>query len=612
MNVKKIPLIFFILFVIICPIMQFKGISSFHQLPSGIYGADYYYQMGSVNHIRYGGNPFESSSMEGGIPGYFPLYGILCAGFCNVFNFDTLHGMLYFSIVVFVMACIVWFYLFRTLFKNDWIALIGVLLANGNLMPILKYTPFTSQIMVPLFILSLYMVFKERKIEYYVLLGIIYGLFAISHMVAFIGATIILFVFLIYQLFEMYHANNIPSKNLKNTTINELIKKWGLLGLISAPLLLLYWYKPLFVYHLKMGYYDRVHMDTPDFARFDVQISFLINTIKKYLFKFNTLKSGIVSALIVFGVFGYLTSENSTLKKFFAVLLAGSLFATFSYFITEPLLHMNFIPTYMSGFYINSCMLIFSLFGLSYAGRFMKGNDSILYVLLFLVLFTNSLYNYDNYLQNDKWVVNIGKYYLPPQYIELEKYLINNTDLNDVILSTKELSFAVNSVSGRKVMVNKWAQTANPYENMPERDMDASIILYGNDTKEKLKLIKKYNVKYIYWNIYWTNSEYIYNKSTMDIISYRDFLLTLDTPENRKKLDKYNVSYYPEHTWMDPACAGEHIRKFDILIISPKNYYNNTNPWKPDLNQYLEEVWSYSENGQKIAVLYKVKVYDDE
>ena len=39
-----------------------------------------------------------------------------------------------------------------------------------------------------------------------------------------------------------------------------------------------------------------------------------------------------------------------------------------------------------------------------------------------------------------------------------------------------------------------------------------------------------------------------------------------------------------------------------------ENYNNLTHPWKSDINQYLEEVWSYSERDQKIAKLYKINL----
>ncbi|WP_456418655.1 hypothetical protein [Methanocaldococcus infernus] len=598
-NYKKLPILLLIFYIIFGAILQYEGISQFKSLPSPIYGGDYYCQMGAINHIRYGGNPLESSAILDSIPGYLPMYGFLCAQFCNLFNFDTLHGMLYFSVLLFIIASVIWFVLFRTLFRDDWIALIGVVLANGiNSYPILKYTSFTLKIMLPLFILALYLSFKERKLVYYIFLGIIYGLLTLSHMVCFIGATLIILVFLAYEFIK------------NKESYKEILKNWMVFGIVSLPILMLYWYKPIFVYHLHRPY-DRIHMDTPDFGRLDIQIKFLFDTIANYLFNFKSLENIVLTIFLWLGIYRYFKIENSELKEFLKLFALGSIISTFSYFITEPILKINFIPTYMSSFYIWVTCILFSSLGLYFTKEYLKLHEENLkkitiYGMIFLLLLGNVTFGFMNYINNNKWA-NVGKQPIAPWYLSLQSYLLNNTNVNDVILSTKELSFAINAISGRKVMVYRWAQLNNPYINLPQRDLDAAIILYGNDTKKKLELIKKYHVKYLYWDIYWINSEFQFDKNGR-LVGIYDPLMTLDKPEYRKELEKYGVKYIPLYFWIDPAVRGDNIRKFHILIISPENYYNYTHPWKPDLDKYLVEVWNYTYKGKKIAVLYKVKL----
>ena len=603
MNIKdKIPVLLLILYIILGMFIQYNGISEFKSLPSPIYGGDYYYQMGVIWHIREGGNPLESSSMIGGMPGYLPVYGYLCAKFCDLFNLDTMKGMFYFSIVLFVVASVIWFYLFRVLFKDDWIALIGVVLANGiNAYPILKYTPFTHQIMIPLFILALYLAFKERRIIYYALLGLVYGLLTLSHMVAFVGATLIILTFLIYEIYK--------NKDDILSYLKENVKNWGIFGVVALPILMLYWYKPIFVYHLHRPY-DRLHMDVIDFGRLDVQISFLIEMIKTYLLNFSSIGGFINTILVWIGLYAFYNSKEDALKEFIKVFGIGSIFATFCYFITEPLLKMHFVPTYMHNFYLWATAIIIGLYGLNYIMERYNLNELnkkvVIFGLLFIILFANSTYAFVNYVNNDRWA-NVGKHPMPEMYVSLQHYLLKNTDVNDVILSTKELSFAINSISGRKVMVNRWAHQNDPYINLPQRDMDAAIILYGNDTKKKLELIKKYNVSYLYWDYYWINPEFQFDKYGR-LVGILDPLITYDTEENRRYLDKYGVKYIPMYFWVDPSTRYDNVRKFHILVISPQNYYNFTNPWKPDLNKYLVEVWNYTYNGKKIAALYKINI----
>ncbi|WP_456373817.1 hypothetical protein [Methanocaldococcus sp.] len=602
MSIKsKLSILLLILYIILGAFIQYNGISQFKSLPSPIYGGDYYYQMGVIWHIREGGNPLESSSILGGIPGYLPVYGYLCAKFCDLFNLDTMKGMFYFSIVIFIVSSVIWFYLFRVLFKDDWIALIGVVLANGiSSYPILKYTNFTHQIMLPLFVIALYLTYKERKIIYYALLGLIYGLLTLSHMVAFIGATLIILIFIVYEIYK--------NRDKIIDYLKENIIKWGVFGIIAVPILMLYWYKPLFIYHLHRPY-DRLHMDIIDFGRLDVQIMFLFDMIKTYLLNFSSIGNIISTLLVWLGIYAYYKSENSIEKEFIKIFGIGSLFATFCYFITEPLLKIHFVPTYMHRFYLWLLAILIGLFGLKYIKERFKLYDNkniIVFGVLFILLFANTTFAFVNYINNNKWA-NVGKQPLPEMYKSLQHYLLTHTNVNDVILSTKELIFMIHAISGRKVMVIRWAQLNDPYIDLSQRDVDAAIILYGNNTKKKLELIKKYHIKYLYWDYNWISSEFEFDRYGR-LIGIYDPLMALDKPKYREELDKYGVKYIPIKFWLDPANRNKYVRKFNVLIISPQNYYNFTNPWKPDLNKYLVEVWNYTYNGKKIAVLYKINI----
>jgi hypothetical protein len=588
-------------------IIQHRATSGFKSLPSPIYGGDYYHQMGCIIHIREGGNPLLSSTLPEGSPGYLPLYSFLCASFSDLCNLKTIKGMFTFSLFLYAVATILWFCFFSAVFENNWISLAGTALANGlNAYPILKYTPFTHQVMLPLFLLCLYLTITHKKTRYYISLAIIYGLLTLSHIVAFVGATLILLTFLLFELYENKHQ--IPAY------ISSNIKNWVLFLCISIPVVMLYWYKPIFVHHLKSTY-DRIHMDTPDFARLDVQITFLFDTIKSYFFNFNDIFTSLKTIFLWIGLYSLFSGKSGQYKaptsenRFILQLLTGSFIATFCYFITEPVLKMNFIPTYMQRFYISTITIILMLKGLKFIYQSINLNvrmAALISSLLFIALYLNSVFAFQHYIQHDQWVKN-AKNPVHEIYQSLQKYLFTHTDVNDVILSTKELSFAVNAVSGRKAMVNRWAQQNNPYADIPQRDLDAAKILYGNDINEKLNLIRKYNISYLYWDYFWIRSEFNIN-SKLQITGIFDPLLTLDRDYYRKQLDRAGVKYLAMNFWLDPACRQENIRKFNLLIVAPQNYASFTMPWKPDLNKYLHEVWAYKKQGQKLAVLYKIEL----
>ena len=73
-------------------------------------------------------------------------------------------------------------------------------------------------------------------------------------------------------------------------------------------------------------------------------------------------------------------------------------------------------------------------------------------------------------------------------------------------------------------------------------------------------------------------------------------------------LENNDVNYFRREAWIDAGNRRPEVKKFDLLMISPENYYNFTHPWHPNLDPYLEEVWSYEQTGQKIAKLYKIKI----
>jgi len=599
----KIPFLLLIFYIIFGLFLQYTGTSEFRSLPSPIYGGDYYYQMGSVNHILSGGNPFESSSMLGGIPGYLPLYGMLCAGFCKIFGLDAFHGMIYFSLVIFTLGSFIWYFTFKKIFENEWISVIGVVLANGiSVYPILKYTPFTKEIMIPLFIFSLYLAYTNKKMINYGFLGVIYGLLAISHTVAFVGATLIIATFVIYEIYKKYELDKI--KGIKEY-LKENWKNLGVFTVFGIPISLLYWYKPVFAYKLHQVNNLLVWNVGRDWFDLKVQINFLFEIMRSYLFNFGSLNATITSVLVLVGIYQIYKLEKNIEKNFLKVFGRGCIFATFSYILTIPLLSMHFVPDYMASYYLSALSILLILFGLKNTIKtsFYDLKSNFPFMIVFIVFLVFSSNSFTDHIENDQWAQS-GKNQFPTYYGSLQDYLLENTNVEDTILSTKELSFAVNSFSGRKLVVNRWAQQNDPYMDMSERDIDAALILYGNNTEKKLELIEKYNIKYIYWDYYWINSEYKFDTNG-NIAGIYDPMIAFYSEDSEKKLVENGVKYSVMDWWVDPSMHDT--KKFNLIIISPENYKNAEQPWNYNLDEYLEEVWSYSDNGKKISVLYKIK-----
>ena len=120
-------------------------------------------------------------------------------------------------------------------------------------------------------------------------------------------------------------------------------------------------------------------------------------------------------------------------------------------------------------------------------------------------------------------------------------------------------------------------------------------------------MIKKYDIKYFYWDYYWVQSEFYFDNQGK-LTSWFDPLILFYSEEKERILKENDIKYFIQTTWVDPAIKGEGIPKFKLIFISPENYYNNTHPWGKNLDLYMDEVWSYNQQNQKIAKLYKISI----
>jgi len=608
---KHLPIILLFLIVSIVFFLNWGVIQEYKQLPSPIYGGDYYYQMGNVIHFMKGGGFIESSSLVDAMPTYLPIYSVLVAGFSNLFALTAMKGMLIFGVFLISLSFFIWYFLFKKIFKNDWLALLGSVLIVGIGNIIIKYGPFSFNIIFPFFVYALYSVFVHNRKKDFIFLSLIYSLLLFSHMAMFMGATLMIILYFLYCLILAYKENKFPGIL---TYFHNNYLKWLIFIGISVPLLLIYWFKPLFLYHLNMSYYDRGHMDFPDLALLSIQFITLKKTIINHFLKFSTFRNIILSLLSLMGVFFFLffkIKKFDKVRRFVKFFVLSSFIAAFSYFITEPVISMNFVSIRIINFFVVfSCILLpiyalktlFTLAKKKYKINKIYFNIVIFFIIIILLIVgINKFVEYKNNYQWNK----VGKTEMNPLYQDLSKYL-ENIPQDKVVVSTKELSFVVNSISGLKSVTSRWAQSGDPFTDIPGRDLDTAIILYGNNTNRKLELIKKYNITYLYWDYYWIRSEFVFDEDGK-LQNVFDPLIVLNRKEYRNQLDENGIKYIAMNTWLDPSQKKEDIRTFDILMVTQNNYANDSHPWTYDLDPYLEEVWNYDRNNVSYGKLYKFK-----
>jgi len=605
------PVLFLLLVAAILAVSTYGTVGRFRSLPSPLYGGDLYYQQGVVEHILAGGNPLASSSIRGGVPGYLPLYPTLVAAFAFLFRLTAYDGLRYFAVLIAFLTPLAWYLPFRKLTGSAWWSVIGSLalvyigsVMNGMLaLPVMKYTEFTFSLMLPLFLYALHREYDDPGAVNAGLLGLFYALLTLSHTIVFIGATFLLAVVLAGRTVLVLNRDGAPALAVRGWARQALA-----FAAVSLPLLLLYWYQPIFVHRLHMPY-DRVHIDFPDYGVSSVRLDFLAWSVKDLLFSFSDLHHGIRNVLFLFALYSLVRNSGKLFRDpavtFLGSLWAASFLATFSFFMTEPLLGMNFIPPYLYGLTMPPAFVLPAVYFLSRSAvasralRLAPASLAAVIVLTALIVVRSGAEQKSNRFFRNSEVP------LPAGLAALADHIKRTTSVNDVFLSTKELGFMLNGLTGRKLVTNRWLHQNDPYLDLPARDLAAAVILYGSDPTARLALLRQYDVKYLYWDFNWGATEYQVNQNGQVI--KMNPLHPLDRPEARALLDRYGVKYTPATTWLDPAVNLPVYRQYRVLLISRENYRRADRPWEPGLDPYLEEVWAHEENGKKLAALFRVR-----
>lgn len=234
-----------------------------------------------------------------------------------------------------------------------------------------------------------------------------------------------------------------------------------------------------------------------------------------------------------------------------------------------------------------------------------KKNIVIASFIVLVLLLSISKYNSHRERLSDRWS-EVGKTELSPVMLQASSWLMSHTNVNDVILSNNENSFALNSLTGRKTLLNRRTHMSM-FLDVDKNMIDGALILYGNDSKKRASLLKERKIKYLYWDINWIRLEYTIQNGK--IANVFDPITLIYSEEKEKILNENNISYVKMHTWLDPAAKGEDIIQQDIIYIFPYKF-DEEQPWNPDLNNHLKEVWNLKDqNNKSIAKIFEVIDY---
>jgi len=376
-------------------------------------------------------------------------------------------------------------------------------------------------------------------------------------------------------------------------------------GLISMA----YWATPIFV-HQGQTSLNYNEWNNPDWSNSGFQFEFVKTVIVGGLFSFGNISIAFVSLFTLLGLIGlflHIKSREFGTESYLKFLLASGLVITLHYLVSVNLFGIHFIPDRMNTMLMLPVWSLLFVYGVRFGFRFSKSfkltrTQCVSLVVLALLVFQVSAYSVKS---GGQWYQS-ARNELPVQVVGASNYFIETGDVDDVILTTKELGFSINAFSGRKLISVRRAQN-DPFIDMDSREIDHAIILYGINDVVRRNLLEKYSVDYLYWDQYWFQSEYTFDNSGKVVGSF-DPLIVFDSEENRRILNKNGVQYFTQHTWVDPALRGDEYRTFDLLLISPGNYRSFATPWSEGLDKYLTDVWRYDGDGNVLSKIYKVNL----
>lgn len=594
--------------------------SELKQMPSPIYGGDYYHSLGYIEHFKSGGSAFVNSAFIGGLPSYFPTYTIMAGGIARIFSVDALQGMKAFSIIELFLAIVTVYILGNYVLKNKLSSMIfTILYLNFSYFPVFKYLQFTITFWFPLFLLAAYHFYKKQDLLSSVLLGLAYGLLGLSHSVAFVFASMFMAVLAVYLLILKHITLEKGFKlrlggSFKKESLHALLLLL-LVAAIGVSIAMIYWFKPVFVFHGE-PLNPVQEFDQANLSKMSAQWIFTKNFFIANLFDFSNLFMGARSVLFLLGIIGlFLLKKLNENHKFLIMLLAASVIGSFHFLITQPLIGTNLSAEYISMISMLMTSAIIAGFGAIMIANLISSmiqpdkkksgliHEVILLVMTLIILFSSVSY-FINYEKTDRWVA-VGKTDLQPQFKELQDWVLANTDVNDVFLSTNELSFALNALTGRKLVVMKRGHT-EMFTDANKNMLDATLILYSNDSETRKKILKERNVKYLFWQVDWISLEYRFDEQGR-ITSVFDPFLILDSAETRGALEANGIRYDAQNTWIDPAARYDTVKKFNALFIDYRNYRNYTHPWNPGLDEHIEEIWHYATpDGMVVSRIYRI------
>ncbi|MCX6772299.1 MAG: hypothetical protein NTV88_00830 [Candidatus Micrarchaeota archaeon] len=583
-------------YVLICLLLlslSFGIVSKYKQIPSPLYGGDYYKGLGDVTHIVDGGSVFESSQMKGEVPLAPGLYFLLVAIFTWASGMTAMAAMLNFALIVDLMTLAIFYYLVKELTGNNYLPALAVLLAFGyGFSPVIKYSFFSSVVSMPLFILAFYLFLRKPEMKSAAPTGLALGIAGLSNSQAFFMAFMIFFVAALVLLLPKLFDFKTRKLTLDESS-KDALKLYAIIFAIGFLLSLLFWFRPIFIYHGATPN-DIQNITVPDVKNPTLLWGSVFDLFNNAILPF---RSGVMMVFTLFNLLGiyYVWKTRKEFASLFVLILLAAWFIA----IIHPL--VNFM---MSDQVYPTITPLLICFGLVFANERLKKQSVKLLAIGFAILLIAAYLGYADYwnARGASQYEQSGAIELSAPFMELQTWIRGNTAVNDVFLTTNEDGFMMNALTGRKVVSYRRAH-ASPYVDMHTRMADEAVMVYGTNSAETGALLKKYDVKYLLWTNRWVLNEFQFDANGQ----LQGFFDPLTVPANKSNAQYWaanGVKFMQFTMPMDPA-PRTGVPTYNQLIAIPYNVSNE--PLSPVLYNDFQLVKVVSYNGQDVFRIYEIR-----
>ncbi|AIU70506.1 hypothetical protein TEU_09290 [Thermococcus eurythermalis] len=453
-----------VLFYAIVPVLLVMVlVINLKSIPGPPYGGDLYFHNGIAEAIFHGTPVFHDPTNYEGYAFYPWLYHSIVALLGHIVG-AVMPVTVYIMPILILLLSIIIIYLLVGELTSKHAAVLSPLLPLAFHFPDPHPHTLMLMVFVPLFYLALIRYLKEPSIKNGIFLGTTWALAGLTHVLGTFGIGAVIVVNVIWDV-------------VRDRALSA-VKRWIVPFFVGIPLLFLYWGPLLFVYHAQTPnpYQSLVwaHYTIVDFT-VDMATFFVFYSWK-----------GILSLLAIVGLYIIVKIQSHPARR----IIVSSLLGMYIGGVIFILLGNPLIAKKLSLYFFTLDIILVSL-GVAYiTSRFPKGKALAAITVMLLAISGVTVIEF----ASSPWV-QIGFHEFP--FDELRTWLIENTDVNDVILSNYEASFMLFSISGRKTVLFRRTH-ASPFVDYNKRSADIMVALLGNNTTKALQILKEYHIKYVY------------------------------------------------------------------------------------------------------------------